>query len=189
MIRELVTTNRSYRRFYQDVPVDRGTLEGLVDLARLTASGANLQPLKYMLSWEPERNEEIFRTLKWTGALKDWDGPVEGERPTGYILILLDTRISRSAGCDHGIAAQTILLGAVEQGLGGCMIGSVKRNALQQALNIPDSFDILLVIALGKPRETVRIDAVDSEGTTTYWRDGDGVHHVPKRSLDELIIG
>lgn len=189
MIKDLILKNRSYRRFHEEEAVELDTLRSLVDLARLSASAANRQPLKYILSCDPKRNVLIFPHLAWAGYLKDWDGPQEGERPSAYIIILGDKEISRSFGCDHGIAAQSILLGAVERGLGGCIIGSIRREKLRQALQIPDRYEILLVLALGKPKEKVVIETLGPDGDIRYWRDKEGVHHVPKRSLDEIIIG
>ena len=188
MFADLVKKNRSYRRFYQDVSVDMDTLRELVDLARHCPSAANLQPLKYMLFCDPENNSKIFQQLAWAGYLKDWEGPLEGERPTAYVVVLGDTTLAKTVGCDHGIACQTMLLGAVEKGLGGCFIASVKRKELRQILGIPKHLDILLVLAIGKPKERVVIDTVDNGGDIKYWRDDDQVHHVPKRKLDDIII-
>lgn len=188
MLRELILANRSYRRFYEDFSVGIEILKELVDLARLSASGANKQPLKYFLSCDLEKNERIFENLGWAGYLLDWAGPQKGERPSAYIIILGDRTITDSFGCDHGIAAQSILLGATEKGLGGCIINSIRRNALRKALNIPEYYDILLVLALGKPKEKVVIEEIGKDGDVRYWRDSDGVHHVPKRSLEEIII-
>ena len=188
MLRDLIISNRSCRRFYEQVPVERGTLEELVDLARLSASAANLQPLKYILSYEPQENARIFPLLAWAAYLKEWPGPAPGERPAAYIIILGDTQIAKGFGCDHGIAAQSILLGAREKGLAGCMIGLIKREELRETLAIPPRYEILLVIALGKPRERVVIDEVAPNGDIKYWRDRDAVHHVPKRPLKEIII-
>ncbi|MBU0703377.1 MAG: nitroreductase family protein [Chloroflexi bacterium] len=188
MLQELVRKNRSYRRFHQNVPVELETLRALVDLARLSASGSNLQPLKYILSCEPEMNALIFPHTRWAGYLKDWGGPAEGERPAAYVVILGDTEIAKSFGCDHGIAAQSIKLGAMERGLGGCMIGSIDRDSLRQTLDIPERYEILLVLALGKPSETVVIEEVGPDGDIRYYRDAESVHHVPKRSLDELVL-
>jgi len=189
MIRDSIIKNRSYRRFYEEVPIELETLRQLVDLARLSSSAGNLQPLKYILSSDPQKNALIFPHLAWAGYLKDWSGPGEGERPSAYIIILGDTKISQSFGCDHGIAAQSILLGAAEKGLGGCMIGSIKRQELRKALDIPSCYEILLILALGKPREKVVIETVGPNGDIKYWRDSEGMHHVPKRALDELIVG
>ena len=189
VIADLVRTNRSYRRFHQEVSIEMETLRTLVDLTRYCASAANFQPLKYILSCEPEMNASIFPHLGWAGYLTGWDGPPEGERPSAYIIVLGDTTVTKSFGCDHGIACQTVLLGAAEQGLGGCMIGSVRRKELRQVLSIQEHFEILLVIALGKPKERVVIERVGRDGNIRYWRDDQGTHHVPKRSLDEIIIG
>ena len=189
MLKDLILNNRSYRRFQENVPLSIETLRELVDLARLSASAANSQPLKYILSCDPSKNALIFPHLAWAAYLEDWPGPAEGERPSAYIIILGDTAITRNFHCDHGIAAQSILLGAAEKGLGGCMIGSIKRDHLRAALHLPDRYEILLVLALGKPKEEVVLETVRPDGDVKYWRDAGGIHHVPKRALDDLIVG
>lgn len=186
-LKELITTNRSRRRFYQDTPIERQTLVELVDLGRLSASGTNKQPLKYFLSCDPALNARIFATLGWAAYLKEWPGPVEGERPSAYIIILGDKNLSSSFGIDHGIAAQSILLGATERGLGGCMIATYTQE-LRQILGLSEQYQILLVLALGSPKEQVQIEPVGADGDIRYWRDADGVHHVPKRALEDVII-
>lgn len=189
VVKDLIRKNRSIRRFHQEVAIDLETLRELVDLARLSASGANRQPLKYVLSCEPEKNALIFPQLVWAGYLADWPGPEEGERPSAYIIILGDTEIHPSPGVDHGIAAQSILLGATEKGLGGCIIATIQRETVREALDIDPRHKILLVLALGKPKEKVVIDPVGADGDIKYWRDSERVHHVPKRALDEIIVG
>lgn len=188
-LKELVLRNRSCRRFNQEAYIDLKTLRLLVDLARLSASEANLQPLKYILSCNEKNNALVFPHLMWAVYLKDWIGPSEGERPSAYIIILGDKNIRESFGCDHGIAAQSILLGATERGFGGCIIGGIRREGLRQALRIPAHYEVLLVIAIGKPKERVEIEAVGPDGDIKYWRDDKETHHVPKRSLDEIIVG
>ena len=189
MIRSLVVANRSYRRFQQSHAINMATLRELIELATLCPSSGNLQPLRYVVSCEPEKNAKIFQHLAWAGYLADWPGPTHGERPTAYVVILGDSQACHSVNCDHGIAAQTILLGAAEKGLGGCIIGSIQREALAKVLDIPDRFRILLVIALGKPAEKIVLEPVTSESEIKYWRDESGVHHVPKRSVDQVILG
>lgn len=186
-MKDLILKNRSYRRFYQDHKIAIETLTDLVELARLSPSGRNLQPLKYYLSADEETNEKIFSTLAWAGYLKDWDGPEEGEKPSAYIVILGDTRLTTNFMCDHGIVSQSMLLGAVEKGLGGCILASVKREKLKEFLALDDFYDVLLVIALGKPKEEVVIEDVKNEDIK-YYRDENQVHHVPKKSLNDLII-
>lgn len=188
MFKDLVLKCRSYRRFYEDEPIGIHTLRELIDLARCSASASNRQPLKYILSCTQNSNEIVFSCLYWAAALKNWSGPVEGERPSGYIIVLGDKEIATNFGVDPGIAAQTILLGAVEKGLGGCMFGSVERNKLRELLNIPARFEIVLVIALGKPKEKVVLEELESGDDYTYYRDKEEVHHVPKRRLDDIVI-
>lgn len=184
---QLVSRTRSYRRFRQ-TPISEAILRDLVDLARLSPSGGNVQPLKFMLSNAPEMNERIFPQTLWAGYLKDWPGPAEGERPTAYVIILHDTEVASSPGVDHGIAAQSIVLGAMERGIGACMIGSIKRDRLRRELALPERYEILLIVALGEPGETVVLEETGADGSIRYYRDEAGRHHVPKRPLDELIL-
>jgi nitroreductase len=188
MIEELIEKNRSYRRFDQKVHISEESLREWVNLVRLCASVANRQPLKFILSHEPKKNDLIFPCLGWAGYLTDWPGPQEGERPAAYIIVLDDTELSKSCEFDAGIAAQSILLGAVSKGYGGCMLTSIKHDKLRTALNIPERYQIMLVIALGKPVETVKIEELGADGNVKYWRDSEQVHHVPKRALKDLIL-
>lgn len=185
---ELVKKNRSYRRFDGNYGISRDTLVELVMLARMAASGRNAQPLKYYLNSESDKNELIFSTLEWAGYLKDWKGPVKEEQPSAYIVVLLDKSIADGCYCDEGIAMENILLGAVEKGLGGCIIGSIHKKELARYLKLPAHLEILNVVALGKPVEQVVLTEVGETGDIKYYRDEAGVHYVPKRSLQELIV-
>ena len=189
LFKKLAKKSRSYRRFDGKHKISERTLLGLVELARFAPSMRNQQALKFLTSYEPAQNDLIFPALSWAGALRDWKGPKPEERPTAYIVILGDTRISTDYGPDYGIAAQNIILGATEKGLGGCMIGSISRELLRRNLNVPAHFKILLVVALGKPKEQIVLEDVKVDGNITYYRDKKSYHHVPKRKLKDLIIG
>jgi len=193
MIKELITSNRSYRKFFQEIPVDKETLVSLVDLARLSPSPRNQQALKFMVINDPELNKKVFPLTAWAGAIADWEGPAEGEKPSAYILILGDNSIiEKNKKSYHevasGIVAQSIMLGAVEKGFGGCMIAALKRKPLRELLAIDEKFEILLLLALGKPKEQVVLEKMPDNGCFDYWRDEENIHHVPKRSIDEIII-
>lgn len=184
---EIIRRNRSCRRFFQSHPVDDASLEKMIDAARLSPSARNKQCLKYFICNEEDLCAKVFPTLAWAGYLKDWDGPEEGERPSAYIVQLHDTRISPAFSCDDGIAAQSIMLEATDLGYGGCIIDSVKREVLARILQIPDCMNILRVFAIGVPKEQIVVEDMRDDDCR-YWRDADGVHHVPKRSVEELIF-
>lgn len=186
-LRDLVVKNRSYRRFDESFRIDENTILNLIDLARLSASARNQQSLKYVISTNDPLNSKIFECLAWAGYLTDWGGPEAGERPSAYIVMLNDESISNNYFCDHGIAAQSMLLGATEMQLGGCIIAAVNKNKLSAVLKLPQHLSIIQVLALGKPAEQVKLEEMKDEDYK-YWRDENDVHHVPKRKLDNLIL-
>lgn len=184
---DIVLRNRSYRAFDERRNVTRDELEYLVSLARITPSAVNRQPLKYFLSCDAETNARILPLTAWAGLLKDVKLPPEGRCPTAYIVICVDRRIAQKADTDVGIAAQTMLLGAAEMGLGGCMIGAFDQAKIHAALELAEYLVPSLIIALGRPDE--RVEIVDIQGgKTAYYRDEKGDHFVPKRTMDELIV-
>ena len=185
----LVLKNRSYRRFYENEALSMETLESLAALGRIVPSSANSQAIKFMLINTPTENAKVYKTLGWAGMLRDWNGPEEGERPSAYIILLGDLALGKNKLTDDGIIAQTILLGATAKGYGGCMLGNIKRTELSQSLGIDlEKYSIDLVIALGKPKEEVVIEEITDLHGNRYYRDENAVHHVPKRSLKDLII-
>ncbi len=188
MIRALISQSRSFRRFYQEEQMSTDCLKSLVELATLAPSAANLQPLKYILINTENKNKLVFPSLSWAGYLKEWSGPEEGERPAAYVIMLGDKDLGKSFQCDAGIACQSILLGAVEQGFGGCILGLVNREMLQKTFSIPERYEILYVIALGRPKEQVVLEQVGADDNIKYYRDQSLVHHVPKRAVNDVIL-
>ncbi len=186
--RELVEQNRSYRRFDEGRRIDRETIISLVDIARFCPSARNRQPLRFLVSTDPELTARIRPCLCFALDLPDWRGPKEGERPVAYITIATDGPCNQFIGYDIGIAAQTMMLAAAEAGFGGCMIGSIRKRELQTVLSLPDRYTIHLVLAFGYPAEQVVLDTVGNNNDTTYWRDENDTHHVPKRSLQDVLI-
>jgi len=185
-LRDLLIKNRSYRRFFQNEKIDLKDLREIVENIRFSASAANIQPIKFIIVNEKTKKEEIFPHLKWAGYLKDWNGPEEGERPPAYIIMIGNRKMSPYIDWDYGIALQTILMSAVDKGWGGCAILAFDKDKVRQVLEVPEEFEMGLVIALGKPKEKVVIDDV-RDGDIKYWRGKDQTHHVPKKSLNELI--
>ncbi len=183
----LVKKTRSFRRFDESRRIDEHDLIQLVDTARFAPTGANKQPLKFIIVKSPEKCNMLFPSTAWAGYLKDWAGPVKGERPVAYIILLGDNNAGSGFLTDLGIAAQTVVLAAAEKDIGACMIASIRREDIRRDFQIEERYEVLLVIALGYPVEKVVIEEV-ADGNIKYWRDKDEVHHVPKRSLDELIL-
>lgn len=184
----LVKKSRSVRRFREECVIDPGTLLDLLDIARFCPSARNRQPLRYIISTRPEETARIHPLVEWALDLPEWDGPKTGERPPAYITIVTERNCIPDPRFDAGIAAQTILLAATELGLAGCMIGSTRKSELQKALLLPRTYDIQLVLAIGYPKETVVLEDLGPDGDTRYWRDASDIHHVPKRSLQEIVV-
>ena len=181
MIKELAKKNRSYRRFYENKKITEDELKELVDTGRNTPSAANRQPVRYKLVCDEVMNEKVFECLGWAGYLKDWAGPVKGERPSAYIIMATDK--NAKAECDEGIIGQTILLAAVEKGMGGCFLGNVNRAKLAGVIGLSDDMKIDYCIALGYPKEEVVLEDIPDGGDIKYYRDANQVHHVPKIKL------
>ncbi len=191
MFKELVLKNRSYRGFNENRIISREELVELVELARLCPSAVNAQPLKYKLIFE---NQEVIKfrpELNWARALPELQIPHEGMQPTGFIVICLDESVSSDmAMCqkDIGITAQTILLGAVEKGLGGCMIGNFSKSKVAEILGLDNHIKPILIVALGEPKEEIIIVEIENGDSTKYFRDENDIHYVPKRKIDDIIL-
>ena len=185
----LLRQNRSYRRFGGEL-LTKETLQALISCCTLTPSAGNLQKLRFCPVFGKEGCDRVYPTLRWAGYLSDWDGPCEAERPRGYIVLLCRPDEENTLlGIDIGICAQSMLLCATERGLGGCMIRNVDKEALMEALELSAAeWHPSLVIALGEPVEPVEIVPVGKDGSVRYYRDEAGVHYVPKRSLEDIIV-
>ena len=190
MLIDLVRANRSFRGYDHSRKVTREELLKMVEAARLCPSSVNVQPFRYFLAC----NEDTVRTIqgqtKWAKGLPELTLPHPGKEPTGFIVICQDTDIHPNLSRfqrDVGIVAQTMLLAAVEQGLGGCMIGNFKAGSVSKVLGLPEHIRPMLIVAFGKPdEEVVLTDVVD--GKTAYYRDAEDRHYVPKRALSEIVL-
>lgn len=191
MLKELVAQNRSYRGFSQTERMTRAQLLSLVELARLCPASVNMQPLKYYIAETPEACALIQPLTGWARRLAAvMKLPREGHCPTSFIVICQDDRVAPNHERflkDVGIVAQTMLLGAVELGFGGIMIGNFQPDAVAKALALPEHFYPQLIVAFGKPDEAVVLTEAVA-GDVAYTRDEQHVTYVPKRPLDEVVI-
>ncbi len=191
MFKDMVEKCRSYRGFDESRKITKEELMEFVDCARLCPSSANIQPLKFYLAWEKDEVEKILANTKWAAALPELHLPYDGMHPTAFVIVCQDLDISTDTNRfqkDVGFSAYAILLAAVEKGLGGLMIASFNAEGIKKALDLPDNLVPQLVVALGKPDETVVLTDVKEDGSTKYYRDENGVHYVPKRKLEEIVV-
>lgn len=191
MMLDLVKKNRSYRSFDESRPVSEAEMRSMVECARFTASSNNRQFLRYRLCADAQDMAALLPCLRWAMSLPQWHLPPAGHNPTAAIVLCHDTTVNedpRASLRDTGIKAQTILLAAAEMGLGGCMIANFAPAKVSEVLQIPAHLVPVLVIALGKPDEEILLDDAEPGSDISYYRDAHGVHHVPKRTPDELIV-
>lgn len=182
--KDLVRGARSIRRYDESQRISEEQLRTLVDIARVCPCGGNKQALRYRVVGEAAECNAVFPHIAWAGALPDWPGPAEGERPTGYIAVCSEGQ----PGTDTGIAAQTIQLAAAEMGFGACMLGAIKRDEIKKVLSIPVQYEIRLLISLGKPAEKVVIEDASTGDDLRYYRTEDEIHHVPKLKIEDVLI-
>ncbi len=189
-LRQLMMADRTVRRFRQSESVSDETLRQLVELVRYCPSGRNAQPLRYAIVNSDTLKEQVYPLLKWAGYFQDWDGPEEGERPAAYLVQCLDTKFGKDCLCDDGLQLEAITLGMHTLGLGGCIIKAFNAPKLAEVLGLDERYAPRYVLALGYPAETVRIEDMpsDDEADFKYYRTPDGIHHVPKRPLDQLLL-
>lgn len=191
MFRDLVVANRSYRGYDESYRFTKEQLTEYIDLTRYTASSVNAQPLKYHIAYEKDEVDLIQSMTKWARALPKMTLPHDNMHPTGFIIICQDKDISDNLARyqkDIGIVAQTILLAAVEEGLGGCMIGNFVPEEVKEKMNFADNLQPMLIIALGKPNENIIITEIENGDSIKYYRDENDTHFVPKRKLNDILI-
>ena len=191
MFKDLVKKNRSYRGYDESYRFTKEELADFVDHARLAPSSVNAQPFRYYLAWKKEETDRIQALTKWARALPQMELPHKGMCPTAFIVICQDTRIGESLQRyqkDVGIVAQTMLLAAAEKGLGGCMIGNFQAGEVKKELKLPEYLAPMLIVAFGKPAETIVLTELEEGGSSSYYRDEKDVHYVPKRKLEDILI-
>ena len=189
---EAVIKRRSIRRF-KDSAVPYGILEKCVDAARLAPSGRNFQPCEYIIVDDDRLLSEVFDTLmSWAGQPSSIGAPPPGQRPKAYIITLINKALEmnpvasrRVATYDVAMAAENMMLVAVAEGIGSCPFLSFKESTLKEVLNLPDNYEIALVLGLGYADESPVVEVPTD--SIKYWVDDNGVRHVPKRKLEDIL--
>lgn len=185
---ELTREARSCRRFVESKPLSVEDVLWLMECGRLAPSARNAQELRFITITHGAASDELCGLARWAAALKDWGGPVPGERPTAFIAVLMPKGHGDLLWVDTGIFCQTIQLAAASRQWGACIIYSFERKGVVELLKIPSDYEPAILLALGVPAEKRVVEPMPANGSFTYWREADGSHHVPKRALSELIL-
>ena len=178
-----IRQRRTIRRF-ENRPVTIQQIKDIVELARLYASGANLQPIRFIGVTDPELRDAIFKGLRWAAYLPGFEILPE-HRPMGYVVLTCDSAKKNSCRFDLGAASTTLMLAAEGEGLATCALASFDREALMKDLQISENMEPLLVIALGYPAQKSKV--VPYAGDVKYFEDENGELCVPKLSLEEVL--
>ena len=182
-LESLLKRNRSYRGYDASRAVTEADLLKLLEVVPWVASGMNAQPLRFKLVYG-EAAALVHPLVRLGAALPEEHLPHPGEEPSAYIVVCAAAS-GRVVDIDLGIAAQSILLRAVEMGLGGIFILNFKASELAAALQLPS--EPLAVLGIGKPIERIFLVPV-KEGTNLAYYRKDGAHFVPKLQVSDLLL-
>ena len=185
-LESLMEKNRSYRGYKKDFEVKREMLERIVAVNTRIASAKNQQVLRFKPVTQETGADIIVQNMKLGGLLPELHLPFEGTEPNAFIIICSTIPENKFVDIDLGIAAQSMLLKATEMGLNGIMIGAFNKAKITEAFNLP--YEPLLILAIGKGNETIKLKAIDEGDKLAYYRDGNGVQFVPKIHWEQLII-
>lgn len=182
---ELLLRNRSYRGYLKDYVVKREELERIVGVCCKIPSARNQQVLRFRLVTKENGADIVNRNIRLGAALPELHLPFPGTEPEAFIVICSITPENKMVDIDMGIAIQSMLLKAVEMGLGGLTIGAFNKKSIQEELDIP--YEPLLILAIGKGIEKIELTPIRPDQSHAYYRTN-GIHYVPKIGLKDLII-
>uniref|UniRef100_UPI004057BF68 nitroreductase family protein n=1 Tax=Alistipes sp. TaxID=1872444 RepID=UPI004057BF68 len=180
----LLKHNRSYRGYDASFTVREDQLRRIIEVARLCPSARNQQVLRFRPVLRDEASR-VLRHIRLGGALPELKLPFPGTEPNAFVVICSTVEESKYVDMDLGIVAQSMLLQAVEIGLGGICIGAFDHAALREELGL--EYEPLLVLAIGRPKEDIELCDCHPGDNLNYYREG-GKHYVPKITTDDLIL-
>jgi nitroreductase len=193
---EAIEKRRSVRKFLQK-PIPYSVLRKLINAARLAPSGGNFQAWEFIVVDDKELCAKIFPMTSWAIYFGKEGAPEEGERPVSYVVFLNNKSLNKNLPpsvwiADISAAIENLILAAVEEGIGTCWLGSMQLNKIQRAnlvnlLSVPDTHSLEFMVALGYPVETHQVEDIEKDGSIKYYRDEQGIHHVPKRKLEHIL--
>lgn len=183
-LRRLLQHNRSYRGYDNSFVVREDQLRRIIEVATLCPSARNQQVLRFRPVLKDE-SDKVLSHIRLGGALPELHLPFPGSEPNAFVVICSTVEESKYVDMDLGIVAQSMLLQATEIGLGGICIGAFDHEPIKEALNL--AYEPLLVLAIGRPKESIELVECHEGDSLTYYRNND-IHYVPRLSLDDLIL-
>ena len=185
-VHEAAVKRRTIRRFKQEL-ISFEILKKIVNTGRLAPSSANLQPVEYVIIDKPDLVEKVFDTLKWAGYITPAGNPPPDQRPVAYIVVLTNKE-KNSGNCERDAAAaiENMILVALEEGIGSCWLGAIDRDKISRMLELPEHIFVDSVLALGYSNESPKVE--EMQDSVKYWKDEEGVLHVPKRKLEDVLF-
>ncbi len=181
----LLLKNRSYRGYDKNHVVNTGMLKLIVGVNTKIPSARNQQVLRFKLITKDSGAERVLHNIKLGGALPELHLPFDGTEPEAFIIVCSTVAENKMVDIDAGISVQSMLLKAVEMGLNGIIIGAFNKENIVKEFQIP--YEPLLIIAIGKGKETIRLQEISESDSHKYYREN-GTHIVPKVKLEDLII-
>lgn len=182
----LLLKNRSCRGYDHSVRVGEDVLRKIVAVNTKIPSARNQQALRFRLVAAEDEVSVVNQNIKLGGALPELHLPFPGTEPLSFIIVCSAIEPERYVYVDLGISLQSMLLKAVEIGLNGLIVCAFNAKEIAEALHL--EMPPLAVLAIGKSAERFKLVDMPSDGSVKYYRDADGVHCVPKRGVEEILI-
>ena len=184
-IYQTICERRSVRKFKNE-SISKELLLKLINAGRLAPSGANIQPCQYIIITDESLKKVVFPHLKWAAYIAPEGDPPNNERPAAYIVVLIDLNKKKKNGdVDAAAAIQNILIAAWGEKVASCWLKSINRKKIKDIFKITDNMEVDSIIALGYPNERPVVE--DALESIRYWKDGDGILHVPKRKITDIV--
>jgi len=182
---KLLLWNRSYRGYDKSYIVHRRQLEAIVAVNTKVASSVNTQKLRFHIVTKGTEADKVNAHIRMGRGLPELHLPFPGTEPEAFIIVCSTCPENSGVLIDLGISLQSMLLKAVELGLGGLIIRNMDRDEIASELSL--ALTPVAVLAIGRPAEKVVLDTVHEGDSLNYYR-RDGVHHVPKLAAEDLLI-
>ena len=147
MLLDCIKKRYSVRKFL-DKPVEQEKIDILLEAARLAPSASNKQTWHFVVIRDKEKRKQL------TGICRGQSFVSEAPITIAVCNTNLDyimTCGQKAPVIDGAIAAEHIVLQAVELGLGSCWIGAFYHDKMAELINLPQNYEIIGLLPIGYP--------------------------------------